>query len=64
MKLFRRVGLGQESNRAAFPGIPLILVGGVGGTHDDGRRPLELLASDDSAYVTGQVLTVCGGMVT
>lgn len=34
------------------------------GTPDDVAKVIAFLAGDDSAYVSGQVITVCGGMVT
>ena len=41
---------------AAFPA-------GRFGTADDVAKSVVFLASDDAAYVTGQVLSVNGGMV-
>ncbi|MBA4320407.1 MAG: beta-ketoacyl-ACP reductase, partial [Flavobacterium sp.] len=41
-------------------GIPLKR----GGTTEDVANACLFLASDMSAYVTGQVLNVCGGMLT
>ena len=34
------------------------------GTPEDVANVIHYLASDEASYVTGQVLTVCGGMVT
>ncbi|MGZ4156677.1 MAG: SDR family oxidoreductase, partial [Bacteroidia bacterium] len=35
-----------------------------GGTSEDVANATVFLASDMSAYITGQVLNVCGGMLT
>lgn len=35
-----------------------------GGTSEDVANATVFLASDMSAYITGQVINVCGGMLT
>ena len=52
--------LGQETVKEWREQIPLKR----GGTPDDIANTTLFLASDMSAYVTGQVINVCGGMLT
>lgn len=51
--------LPDELRNRMLSSIPL----GRFGEPDDVARVVLFLASDDSAYVTGQVISVCGGMV-
>ena len=51
--------LGEEAREAMLSGVPL----GRPGEAEDVARAVRFLASDEAAYVTGQVLRVCGGMV-
>ena len=52
--------LPEDIRKKMLEAIPL----GRFGVPEDVANVVLFLASDDSAYVTGQVLTVCGGMVT
>ena len=52
--------LGEETVKAWREQIPLKR----GGTPEDIANTTLFLASDLSAYVTGQVINVCGGMLT
>ncbi|MBT6651104.1 MAG: SDR family oxidoreductase, partial [Flavobacteriales bacterium] len=52
--------LGEETVKEWREQIPLKR----GGTPDDIANTTLFLASDMSAYVTGQVINVCGGMLT
>jgi 3-oxoacyl-[acyl-carrier protein] reductase len=52
--------LSEELKQKMLDAIPL----GRLGTADNVANVVAFLASDDAAYVTGQVLNVCGGMVT
>jgi 3-oxoacyl-[acyl-carrier protein] reductase len=52
--------LSEDVKKQMLEAIPL----GRFGTADDVANVVVFLASDAAAYVTGQVLTVCGGMVT
>jgi len=51
--------LGETITEQAIAAIPL----GRMGTSEDVARAVAFLASDDAAYITGQVLVVDGGMV-
>jgi 3-oxoacyl-[acyl-carrier protein] reductase len=51
--------LTEEQKSALLNSIPL----GRMGTPEDIAKVVKFLASDDSAYITGQVITVDGGMV-
>ena len=51
--------LPEEVRKGFLENIPL----GRGGTPDDVANAVAFLASDDAAYISGQVLTVDGGMV-
>jgi len=51
--------LGEEIRKKMLEAIPL----GRFGQPEDVANVVMFLASDASAYVTGQVLTICGGMV-
>lgn len=51
--------LGEEARAGLLSGVPL----GRPGEPEDVARAVRFLASDEAAYVTGQVLRVCGGMV-
>jgi 3-oxoacyl-[acyl-carrier protein] reductase len=50
--------LPEEAKERLSRAIPL----GRGGTADDVAKAVAFLASDDAAYITGQVLPVDGGM--
>jgi len=52
--------LSEDLRNEMMKGIPM----GRLGQPDDVADVVAFLASDEAAYVTGQVLTVCGGMVT
>ena len=52
--------LSEDIRQKMLEAIPL----GRFGTPEDVARVVVFLASDAAAYVTGQVVTVCGGMVT
>jgi 3-oxoacyl-[acyl-carrier protein] reductase len=52
--------LSEEIRNGMLKAIPL----GRFGEPEDVARVAVFLASEESAYVTGQVLSVCGGMVT
>lgn len=52
--------LPEETKKSMLGAIPL----GRFGEPEDVARAVAFLASDDAAYVNGQVLNVCGGMVT
>ena len=51
--------LGEEALKKWTDGIPLKR----GGTPEDVANACVFLASDQSAYITGQVISVCGGML-
>jgi 3-oxoacyl-[acyl-carrier protein] reductase len=51
--------LPEEVRKGFLENIPL----GRGGTPEDVANAVAFLASDDAAYISGQVLTVDGGMV-
>ena len=51
--------LGEEALKAWTDNIPLKR----GGSTDDVANACVFLAGDQSAYITGQVLSVCGGML-
>ena len=51
--------LSEEAKQAFLTAIPLMKLG----TPEDVARVALFLASDDSSYVTGQVICVDGGMV-
>ena len=51
--------LTEEQRKRLAEGVPL----GRLGTPEDVARAVCFLASDEAAYITGQVLNVCGGMV-
>ena len=53
-------GLNEDVVKGWRDGIPLKR----GGTTDDVANACLFFASDMSAFVTGQVLNVCGGMLT
>ncbi|MBN1269778.1 MAG: 3-oxoacyl-[acyl-carrier-protein] reductase [Kiritimatiellae bacterium] len=52
--------LTEEQQKRMLEAIPM----GRFGVPEDVAGVVAFLASDEAAYVTGQVLTVCGGMVT
>ncbi len=52
--------LPDEVRQSMLKNIPLARFG----QPEDVANVIHFLASDDAAYVTGQVLTICGGMVT
>lgn len=52
--------LSEEVRQKMFEAIPL----GTFGKPEDVANVIHYLASDEASYVTGEVLTVCGGMVT
>ncbi len=53
-------GLPEDVRKKMLDAIPM----GRFGTPEDVANVVLFLASDASSYMTGQVLTVCGGMVT
>ena len=50
----------EEVQQAMLANIPLKRFGDP----EDVANVIHFLAGDEAAYVTGQVLTICGGMVT
>lgn len=53
-------GLAEEVQAAMLANIPMKRFG----EPEDVANVIHFLAGDEAAYVTGQVLTICGGMVT